>query len=269
MKRSLFDPKEKIGLEQIGNEVDLPKSDCETFMFHCLFRKGEENKDTGKERRLFNSMEKNGFEQIGNGEIHFVADKKINLPSFGCLSISDPIISPSPEFTSDWIDNENWNMTSISGNDQEGALGFCCPDNHDQTMSLIRPHPFEKSEISLESSSSFLYSCSYVEENDIIISETNEDESHCSAFRRTVPTREMERSIIAARFSTYNNPVCVDTMRPSYVLGKFKLTSYGKCDGDGLSEDDQDNSGGETELPEIDPGAEDRELKNHLLKKYS
>ncbi|KAF9623115.1 hypothetical protein IFM89_037631, partial [Coptis chinensis] len=43
----------------------------------------------------------------------------------------------------------------------------------------------------------------------------------------------------------------------------------GKCDGDGLFEDDQDNSGGETELPEIDPGAEDRELKNHLLKKYS
>ncbi|PIN05745.1 Transcription factor MEIS1 [Handroanthus impetiginosus] len=35
------------------------------------------------------------------------------------------------------------------------------------------------------------------------------------------------------------------------------------------SEDDQDNSGGETELPEIDPRAEDRELKNHLLKKYS
>ncbi|KAF9624319.1 hypothetical protein IFM89_009227, partial [Coptis chinensis] len=43
----------------------------------------------------------------------------------------------------------------------------------------------------------------------------------------------------------------------------------GKCDGAGLSEDDQDNSGGETELLEIDLGAEDRELKNHLLKKYS
>ena len=42
-----------------------------------------------------------------------------------------------------------------------------------------------------------------------------------------------------------------------------------KCEGAGSSEEDQDNSGGETELPEIDPRAEDRELKNHLLKKYS
>ncbi|KAK6130802.1 hypothetical protein DH2020_035467 [Rehmannia glutinosa] len=45
-----------------------------------------------------------------------------------------------------------------------------------------------------------------------------------------------------------------------------------KCEveGVGSSEDDQDqNSGGETGLPEIDPRAEDRELKNHLLKKYS
>ncbi|KAL2242164.1 UNVERIFIED_CONTAM: Homeotic protein knotted-1 [Sesamum indicum] len=42
-----------------------------------------------------------------------------------------------------------------------------------------------------------------------------------------------------------------------------------KCEGVGSSEDDQDNSGGETALPEIDPRAEDRELKNHLLKKYS
>ncbi|KAH7523781.1 hypothetical protein FEM48_Zijuj06G0048500 [Ziziphus jujuba var. spinosa] len=42
-----------------------------------------------------------------------------------------------------------------------------------------------------------------------------------------------------------------------------------KCEGIGSSEDDQDNSGGETELPEIDPRAEDRELKNHLLRKYS
>ncbi|KAG8369148.1 hypothetical protein BUALT_Bualt15G0121200 [Buddleja alternifolia] len=36
----------------------------------------------------------------------------------------------------------------------------------------------------------------------------------------------------------------------------------------GSSEEDQDNSE-ETGLPEIDPRAEDRELKNHLLKKYS
>ncbi|KAK4804737.1 hypothetical protein SAY86_004554 [Trapa natans] len=42
-----------------------------------------------------------------------------------------------------------------------------------------------------------------------------------------------------------------------------------KGEGDGSSEGDQENSGGESELPEIDPRAEDRELKNHLLKKYS
>ncbi|KAL1817666.1 hypothetical protein ACET3Z_020240 [Daucus carota] len=42
-----------------------------------------------------------------------------------------------------------------------------------------------------------------------------------------------------------------------------------KCEVIGSSEEDQDNSGGETELPQIDPRAEDRELKNHLLRKYS
>ncbi|XP_045824847.1 homeotic protein knotted-1 [Trifolium pratense] len=43
-----------------------------------------------------------------------------------------------------------------------------------------------------------------------------------------------------------------------------------KNEGAGSSEEDQENSGGETDqLPEIDPRAEDRELKNHLLKKYS
>lgn len=47
------------------------------------------------------------------------------------------------------------------------------------------------------------------------------------------------------------------------------FTSDEKCEGVGSSEEDQDNSGGETELPEIDPRAEDRELKNHLLRKYS
>ncbi|KAM7263999.1 hypothetical protein ACFE04_001682 [Oxalis oulophora] len=47
------------------------------------------------------------------------------------------------------------------------------------------------------------------------------------------------------------------------------LVIYDKCEGVGSSEEEQDNSGGETELPEIDPRAEDRELKNHLLKKYS
>ncbi|KAL6504293.1 hypothetical protein OROGR_026216 [Orobanche gracilis] len=37
----------------------------------------------------------------------------------------------------------------------------------------------------------------------------------------------------------------------------------------GSSEEDNNNSGTLTGLPEIDPRAEDRELKNHLLKKYS
>lgn len=48
-----------------------------------------------------------------------------------------------------------------------------------------------------------------------------------------------------------------------------KWTDDQKCEGVGSSEEDQENSGGETELPEIDPRAEDRELKNHLLRKYS
>lgn len=47
------------------------------------------------------------------------------------------------------------------------------------------------------------------------------------------------------------------------------LNTDEKCEGVGSSEEDQDNSAGETELPEIDPRAEDRELKNHLLRKYS
>ncbi|KAG8494061.1 hypothetical protein CXB51_011542 [Gossypium anomalum] len=42
-----------------------------------------------------------------------------------------------------------------------------------------------------------------------------------------------------------------------------------KCEGVASSEEDQENSGGETELPEFDPRVEDRELKNHLLRKYS
>ncbi|KAL3634111.1 hypothetical protein CASFOL_021165 [Castilleja foliolosa] len=47
------------------------------------------------------------------------------------------------------------------------------------------------------------------------------------------------------------------------------FNSEDKGEGIGSSEEDQGNSGGETTLPEIDPRAEDRELKNHLLKKYS
>ncbi|KAA8528426.1 hypothetical protein F0562_035781 [Nyssa sinensis] len=47
------------------------------------------------------------------------------------------------------------------------------------------------------------------------------------------------------------------------------FSSDEKGEGVGSSDEDQDNSGGETDLPEIDPRAEDRELKNHLLRKYS
>ncbi|THG10081.1 hypothetical protein TEA_019823 [Camellia sinensis var. sinensis] len=54
-----------------------------------------------------------------------------------------------------------------------------------------------------------------------------------------------------------------------FVIGNHAFAEE-KCEGVGSSEEeDQDNSGGETELPEIDPRAEDRELKNHLLRKYS
>ncbi|KAH7848822.1 hypothetical protein Vadar_008571 [Vaccinium darrowii] len=49
----------------------------------------------------------------------------------------------------------------------------------------------------------------------------------------------------------------------------FPSAADEKCEGVVSSDEDQDNSGGETELPEIDPRAEDRELKNHLLRKYS
>ncbi|KAF3509746.1 hypothetical protein F2Q69_00002568, partial [Brassica cretica] len=52
---------------------------------------------------------------------------------------------------------------------------------------------------------------------------------------------------------------------------KLKFETDGKSEGIESSDEEQDNnnSGGEAELPEIDPRAEDRELKNHLLKKYS
>ncbi|KAK4484081.1 hypothetical protein RD792_011301 [Penstemon davidsonii] len=54
------------------------------------------------------------------------------------------------------------------------------------------------------------------------------------------------------------------------ALRIFSNSAEDKCEGVGSSEEDQENSGGETDqLPEIDPRAEDRELKNHLLKKYS
>lgn len=49
----------------------------------------------------------------------------------------------------------------------------------------------------------------------------------------------------------------------------ISTTDDSKCEVIGSSDEEQENSGGETELPEIDPRAEDRELKNHLLRKYS
>ncbi|KAF7830498.1 homeobox protein knotted-1-like 2 [Senna tora] len=61
----------------------------------------------------------------------------------------------------------------------------------------------------------------------------------------------------------------IETQLNMLCNGPLRIFSDEKCSGGGSSEEDQDNSGGETELPEIDPRAEDRELKNHLLKKYS
>ncbi|CAL9151224.1 unnamed protein product [Musa hybrid cultivar] len=55
----------------------------------------------------------------------------------------------------------------------------------------------------------------------------------------------------------------------SLTDGSLRILSaddkFGVCS----SEDDQDGSGGETELPELDASAEDRELKHQLLRKYS
>ncbi|PIN02370.1 Transcription factor MEIS1 [Handroanthus impetiginosus] len=62
----------------------------------------------------------------------------------------------------------------------------------------------------------------------------------------------------------------IETQLNMLTNGPVRIfNSEEKCEGVGSSEEDQDNSGGETGLPEIDPRAEDRELKNHLLKKYS
>ncbi|KAE9586867.1 putative transcription factor Homeodomain-TALE-KNOX family [Lupinus albus] len=51
--------------------------------------------------------------------------------------------------------------------------------------------------------------------------------------------------------------------------GPLRIFSDDKYEGVGSSEEDEYNSGGETELSVIDPQTEDRELKNHLLRKYS
>ncbi|KAL0432615.1 UNVERIFIED_CONTAM: Homeobox protein knotted-1-like 2 [Sesamum latifolium] len=61
----------------------------------------------------------------------------------------------------------------------------------------------------------------------------------------------------------------IETQLNMLTSDPVRIFNSEKCEGVGSSEDDQDNSGGETALPEIDPRAEDRELKNHLLKKYS
>lgn len=42
-----------------------------------------------------------------------------------------------------------------------------------------------------------------------------------------------------------------------------------KRDGVDSFQEDDDNSGGEADMAGLDPRAEDRELKNHLLRKYS
>ncbi|RLM49064.1 homeobox protein rough sheath 1-like, partial [Panicum miliaceum] len=53
------------------------------------------------------------------------------------------------------------------------------------------------------------------------------------------------------------------------LLRRAPLARHGKSEGVGSSEDDMDPSGRENEPPEIDPRAEDKELKYQLLKKYS
>ncbi|KAJ4834175.1 hypothetical protein Tsubulata_047891 [Turnera subulata] len=72
------------------------------------------------------------------------------------------------------------------------------------------------------------------------------------------------------RIETQLNMICNGPLR-IFNSGTFSSawTYDEKSEGVGSSEEDQENSGGETELPEIDPRAEDRELKNHLLRKYS
>ncbi|KAL1310355.1 hypothetical protein HN51_052991 [Arachis hypogaea] len=65
----------------------------------------------------------------------------------------------------------------------------------------------------------------------------------------------------------------IETQLNMLSNGPLRIFSDDKCEGVGSSEEDQqENSGGEEEsevAPEIDPRAEDRELKNHLLRKYS
>ncbi|RWW89073.1 hypothetical protein BHE74_00001985 [Ensete ventricosum] len=57
----------------------------------------------------------------------------------------------------------------------------------------------------------------------------------------------------------------VKSLQLQFIFGNHADEKFGVCS----SEDDQDGSGGETELPELDASAEDRELKHQLLRKYS
>ncbi|TVU40971.1 hypothetical protein EJB05_14457 [Eragrostis curvula] len=62
----------------------------------------------------------------------------------------------------------------------------------------------------------------------------------------------------------------LDSISGSPAAGGARLLlTDGKSEGVGSSEDDMDTSGRENEPPEIDPRAEDKELKYQLLKKYS
>uniref|UniRef100_A0A1D1XKJ7 Homeobox protein knotted-1-like 2 n=1 Tax=Anthurium amnicola TaxID=1678845 RepID=A0A1D1XKJ7_9ARAE len=60
----------------------------------------------------------------------------------------------------------------------------------------------------------------------------------------------------------------VESQLNDLTNGSARVFSDEKCEGVGSSEEDLDASVGDTKLPEIDPRAEDRELKHHLLKKY-
>ncbi|XP_008785712.1 homeotic protein knotted-1-like [Phoenix dactylifera] len=61
----------------------------------------------------------------------------------------------------------------------------------------------------------------------------------------------------------------VESQLNSLTNGSFHILSSDEKRGVCSSEEDQEASGGGTELPEIDPCTEDAELKHHLLKKYS
>ncbi|KAL2346519.1 hypothetical protein Fmac_000519 [Flemingia macrophylla] len=61
----------------------------------------------------------------------------------------------------------------------------------------------------------------------------------------------------------------IETQLNTLCDGTVRIFSDDKCENNGSSVEDEENSGGETEVAEIDPQAEDRELKSHLLKKYS